>query len=70
MITGVRADWLPDRQVVRIFSSVTGFPAPDVTYFRGQQLIDPNNPPPGHRVINGKVPNCSSGKYGSNNVEK
>ena len=54
VITGVNVDWLSEREVVAISSSVIGFPEPDLNFFKGQQLIDPNSPPDGHRVTDSK----------------
>ena len=48
-------EWESQREVVVISASVIGFPKPDMSFFRGQQLIDPNSPPDGHQIINGMI---------------
>ena len=48
-------EWESQREVVVISASVIGFPKPDMSFLRGQQLIDPNSPPDGHQIINGTM---------------
>ena len=48
-------EWESQREVVVISALVIGFPKPNLKFFRGQQLIDPNSPPDGHQIMQGML---------------